>query len=80
MGDLQHIGDVEWAVLGTARLVHDLGVHVACRGHDDDDVLPLFIEEERSVPDLGAREQKVVHGTEGVHRQVVDLDQKGKQR
>ena len=74
VADLQHVGDVEGAVLGTAGLLHHLGVHVARRRHDGNDVLALLVEEEGGVTDLGAGQQEVVHGTEGVRRQVVDLN------
>ena len=77
VADLQNVGDVEGAVLGAAGLFHHLGVHVARRRHDGDDVLALLIEEEGGVADLGAGQQEVVHGTEGVRRQVVDLNRGG---
>lgn len=52
MVDLQHVGDVEGAMLSTAGLVHHLRVHIAGRRHDDDDVLALLIEQEGGVTDL----------------------------
>lgn len=60
-------------MLGTARFIHELSVHVTRRGHDGNDTLPLFIEKESSVTDFGTWQQEVVHGTEGIHGQVINL-------
>lgn len=73
MGYLQNICDIEGAMLGTARFIHNLGVHVTRWRHDHNNVLPLFIEKERGITDLGTWQQEVVHGTQGVHRQIIDL-------
>lgn len=54
-------------MLGAGRLVHDLRVHVASGGHDDDDAPPFLVEQEGGVTDLGARQQEVVHGAQSVH-------------
>ena len=70
---LQNICDVERPVLGTAWFVHDLCVQITCWRHDDDNVLPLFIEKECSITDLGTWKQEVVHWTQGIHWQVVYL-------
>jgi len=73
VGYLQYICDIERAMLSTAWFIHDLSVHVTCRGHDYNDVFPLLIEKECSIPDLGTWEQEVVHGAQGIHWQVIDL-------
>lgn len=53
--DFKHIGDIEGPVLGTAGLLHELGVDVASRGHDHNDVLPLLVEQESDIPDFRTR-------------------------
>lgn len=53
MINFKHIGDVEWSMLGTACLFHELRIDVPSRGHDHYYVLSLLIEEESDVPDFG---------------------------
>lgn len=78
MGYLQYICDIERAMLCTAGFIHELCVHVTCWGHDGNDALPLFIEKESGIADLGTWEQEVVHWAEGIHRQVINLFNKKK--
>lgn len=47
--DFQHVGDVEGSLLGTAGLLHELCIDVPRRGHYNNDVLPLLIEEEGNI-------------------------------
>ena len=76
----QHISDIEGALLGTAGLLHELCVHVPSRGHDDNDVLAFLIEKEGNISYLRAWQKKVEGWTQGVNRQVVNLqgDRRGK--
>lgn len=53
MIDFKHIGDIEWSVLGTACLFHELGIDVPSRGHDHNDVLSFLVEKESDIPDFG---------------------------
>lgn len=47
--DFQHVGDIEGPLLGTAGLLHELRIDVPRRGHYNNDVLPLLVEEEGNV-------------------------------
>ena len=72
MADLQHVGDVERAVLGTAGLLHHLGVDVA-RGRHQHHEPTLVPKQEGGITDLAARQQEVILRAEGIHSKVVDL-------
>lgn len=65
--DFKHVGDIEGSMLGTAGLLHELCVDVPSRGHDDNDVLPLLIEQESDIPDFGTRQEEVESWTQGVY-------------
>lgn len=49
MVDFQNICNIERPLLGTAGLFHELCIDVPSRGHDNNDVLSLLIEEEGNI-------------------------------
>lgn len=71
--DFQNISDIEGSLLGTAGLFHELSVDVPSWRHDNNDVLSLLIKEEGNVSYLWAWQEKVEGWTQGINRQVINL-------
>ena len=65
MFDIQYVGDVEWAVLRAAAIIHDLGVYVARRWHHHH-VPTLLGTDKRCVSYLPARQEEEELRAQGI--------------